>query len=428
MANNFFKSFIDPLKHKNLQFILLLGFASGLPLALSGSTLQAWYAVSQVDIVTIGLLTLVGQPYVYKFLWAPLIDRYNPLTYFSSSIGNRRQWMMLIQLIIAAIILMMSFTSPAKAPFFLAVLALMLAFSSASYDIVFDAYRTDLLTANERGLGAAFSVGGYRVAMLVSGGLILVMADYIGWQLSLMAMSVLMILSAIISFYSPEPEATHVSPKTLKMAVVKPFEAFFYNSRWSLRHVIVILLLIVLYKLGDAFAGSLTTTFLLRQLNFSLTEVGLAMKTVGLLSTLLGVFVGGIILYNSGLYFSLLWFGIFQAITNLGFVVLSQMPPDYWVMILIISLENLAGGMGTAAFVALLMGLCQPAYSATQFALLSAFSAIARVYVGPLSGYGIEMLGWTSFYLASFFIALPGILLLVILKQTIKQIDMKASE
>ena len=427
MAKKFTDVFWLPFKEKRLQFILLLGFASGLPLALSGSTLQAWYAVSQVDIVTIGLLTLVGQPYVYKFLWAPLIDRYNPLSRLLSAVGNRRQWMILMQVIISIIIFLMAFSSPEKAPFLLAVLALMLAFSSATYDIAFDAYRADVLKPSERGLGAAFSVGGYRVAMLVSGGLILVMADHIGWQLSLIAMALLMFFSAFISYLSPEPDSQHISPKSLTQAVVEPFYAFFNKTKWTMTHVVIILVFIILYKLGDAFAGSLTTTFLLRQLAFSLTEVGLAMKSVGLAATLLGVFIGGMILYHFGLYISLLWFGIFQAITNLGFVFLSIMPADYWLMILIIAMENLAGGMGTAAFVALLMGLCQPAYSATQFALLSAFSAVGRVYVGPLSGYGIDLLGWTSFYLASFFIALPGILLLIFLKRTIMQIDKKTA-
>jgi len=418
---------ISPFLQQRMRVVLLLGFASGLPLALSSSTLQAWYAVSNVDITTIGFLSLVGQPYVYKFLWAPLIDRYFPLTIINrfKRLGNRKQWMLLTQLLLSLIIVLMSFLTPAKAPLYLAALALMLAFASATQDIAFDAYRADILLAKERGLGAALSVGGYRVAMLVSGGVILVMADYMGWQLSLLLMSALMLTSALVSYFAPEPELVSKPPISLKQAVVEPFKAFFLQAPWDTNKVVLILIFIIIYKLGDAFAGSLTTTFLLRYLHFSLTEVGLAMKSVGLLATLLGVFLGGLILYHYGLYKALLGFGIFQAVTNLGFVVLTLVEPQYWMMISIIGLENLAGGMGTSAFVALLMGLCHQSYSATQFALLSAFSAIARVYVGPISGYGINYLGWYEFYLMTFFIALPSLFLLMFLKTTVVSLDVK---
>jgi len=424
---------IEALFNQRLRTVLLLGFASGLPLALSGSTLQAWYAVSYVDISTIGFLSLVGQPYVFKFIWAPILDRYTPnlfnIPFLKRGFSERRKaWILLSQLCLTLILVIMAFQSPEKAPIILAFLALMLAFFSATQDISIDAYRTDVLKPSERGLGAALSVGGYRVAMLVSGGLALVLADYIGWQFTLLFMSGLMLTNCIISFFSPEPVYKQAAPTSLASAIKEPFKEFinrknYTNSSLLQNRAILILLFIVIYKLGDAFAGTLTTAFLIRGLNFSLTDIGLATKTIGLFATLFGVFIGGLFLFRKGLYQSLMWFGFLQAITNFGFVLLSLSEKSHVLMIAVIGLENLAGGMGTAAFVAFLMGLCNHRYSATQFALFSALSAIARVYVGPMAGYGVEWLDWSWFFLLTFFLALPGLLLLKSLQKEIMLLD-----
>ncbi len=411
-----------------LRSVLLLGFASGLPLALSGSTLQAWYAVTSVDITTIGFLSLVGQPYVFKFIWAPLLDRYTPIYVKQFSFGKRKSWIALSQSLLVIIIFIMSFQSPEKTPLLLGFLALMLAFASATQDIAIDAYRTDVLEPSERGLGAAVSVAGYRVAMLVSGGIALVFADIIGWQLTLIFMSSLMFINIFISLFLPEPKWVQAAPISLKAAIKDPFKEFLNRSPlahsvWYKNKAILLLLLIVLYKLGDAFAGTLTTAFLIRGANFSLIDIGLATKTIGLIATLLGVFLGGLFLYRKGLYYSLLWFGLFQAFTNLGFVALASSDKSYFLMLSVIGLENLAGGMGTAAFVAFLMGLCHHRYSATQFALFSALSAVARVYVGPMAGYGVQWLDWNWFFLLTFFLALPGVLLLRYLRDEVKALD-----
>ena len=275
-------------------------------------------------------------------------------------------------------------------------------------------------------------MGGYRVAMLVSGGLALILADVIGWQLALLFMSGLMFCSALISFFSPSPVYNQPAPVSLTAAVKEPFLEFLYrdthvdeNPDSSLLHnkALLFLLFIVIYKLGDAFAGTLTTAFLIRGAEFSLTDIGLATKTVGLFATLSGVFLGGLFLYRKGLYLSLMWFGLFQALTNLGFVVLASSEKSYSLMIAVIGMENLAGGMGTAAFVAFLMGLCNHRYSATQFALFSALSAVARVYVGPMAGYGVQWLDWSWFFLVTFFLALPGLVLLRYLKHNIMMLD-----
>jgi PAT family beta-lactamase induction signal transducer AmpG len=251
-------------------------------------------------------------------------------------------------------------------------------------------------------------------------------------------MAGLMIINAVITFFAPEPIYDQSAPATLKAAIKEPFIEFISRDSLTLHSpvnlgswshkllankALLFLLLIVIYKMGDAFAGTLTTTFLIRGANFSLTDIGLVMKSVGLLATLLGVFLGGLVLYKKGLYFSLLWFGIFQALTNLGFVVLSMAGKSYFLMVAVIGMENLAGGMGTAAFVAFLMGLCHHRYSATQFALFSALSAVARVYVGPMAGYGVNWLDWTWFFLITFFIALPGLFLLRYLRKNIEDLD-----
>lgn len=401
--------------NQRLLAVTLLGFASGLPLALSGSTLQAWFTVSGVDIATIGMLSLVGQPYVYKFIWSPFLDR------FSLPFADRRRgWIIISQLLLIAVLLLMAFQSPVSAPLLLGGFALMLAFASATQDIAIDAYRTDLLKPEERGLGAALSVGGYRIAMLVSGGIALIMADYWGWTITFIFMALLVAISLVSTLFSPSITYDAPQPRTMKDAVIEPFSEFI-----SRKNALLILLFIVLYKMGDAFAGTLTTAFLLRGVEFSLTEVGAVTKTIGLATTLGGIFVGGLILMKVGLYRSLLWFGILQALTNVGFLIMSIMAKSHLLMAIVIAMENLAGGMGTAAFVALLMGLCHHRFSATQFALFSALAAIGRVYVGPLAGYWVELYDWTTFFAITVVLSLPGLIMLMIIKTSILEADEK---
>ncbi len=406
---------IDKYFNSRLIAVTLLGFASGLPLSLSGSTLQAWFTDSGVDIVTIGFLSLVGQPYVYKFLWSPLLDR------FSLPFADRRRgWIIISQCFLILILFSMAFQSPALAPVALGVLAMMLAFASATQDISIDAYRADLLKPRERGLGAALSVGGYRIAMLVSGGLALLMADYWGWKLTFIIMAMLIAISLISTILSPSIDLNVKTPVTLKEAVIEPFKEFINRP-----NALMILIFIVIYKMGDAFAGTLTTAFLLRGIEFTLTDVGVVTKSVGFAATLSGIFLGGLLLMKIGLYRSLLWFGILQAVTNLGFFLMSLMAKSHLLMAMVIALENLAGGMGTAAFVALLMGLCNHRFTATQFALFSALSAIGRVYVGPIAGLWVEQYGWSVFFAGTVAVALPGLFLLLLIKPSIIQADAK---
>lgn len=352
-----------------------------------------------MDVTTIGFFSLVGQAYVFKFLWSPLMDRYR-----LPFLGRRRGWMLLTQIALVVLILALGCLTPQSDLWLMAAIAMLIAFFSASQDIAFDAYKTDVLSAEQRGNGAAISVLGYRLAMLVSGGLALWIADYyIGWQSTYWLMALLMVVGIIATLWAREPDTTP-SPKTLKLAVVEPLRDFFgRNNAW------LILLLIILYKMGDAFAGSLSTTFLIRGVGFLPGEVGLVNKTLGLFATIIGVLIGGILMQRLTLFRALMLFGILQALSNFGYWILAVTDKSLVTMGSAIFFENLCGGMGTAAFVALLMTLCNKSFSATQFALLSALSAVGRVYVGPVAGVLVKHYDWAIFYLFTIVAAAPGL-------------------
>ncbi len=395
--------------------LLVLGFASGLPLALVTGTLQAWATVSDVSLQTIGFLTLVGTAYTVKFLWAPLVDRYAP-----NFLGRRRSWMFFTQVLLGLFIILMGTLSPSTHLGLLAAAAVIVAFLSATQDIAFDAYSTDVLRDNERAAGAALKVMGYRLAMIASGGLALVLAGtWLGWQYTYALMGVFMLFCAFATVLAPEPEVVAAAPRTLGVAVVAPLAEFF-----SRRGAVLILLLIVLYKLGDAFAGALSTTFLIRGAGFSTEEVGAVNKIFGLIATIAGALAGGSIMARLGLYRSLMIFGLLQAVSNFGYWVLAVTPPHLYSMGIIIAIENICGGLGTAAFVALLMALCNQQFSATQFALLSALSAVGRTYLaGPLTPPLVQAIGWPHFFILTVLIAVPGLVLLWFKRAEIRALD-----
>nr|WP_312433979.1 muropeptide transporter [Achromobacter sp.] len=395
--------------------LLVLGFASGLPLALTGGTLQAWATVEGVPLQEIGFLTLVGAAYTIKFLWAPFIDRFAPPV-----LGRRRGWMLVTQLLLALTILAMGMLSPSSTLMPLAALAVLVVFLSATQDIAFDAYCTDVLRKEERGAGAAVRVMGYRLAMIASGGLALIMADqWIGWGNTYMVMGGLMLLCALATLWAPEPEHVARPPRTLREAVNEPLREFFMR-----RGAMEVLLLIVLYKLGDAFAGALSTTFLIRGAGFTPTEVGTVNKVLGLAATIFGALAGGALMSRWGLYRSLMAFGLLQAVSNLAYWLIAVSPKSLWLMATGVGIENLCGGLGTASFVGLLMALCHQRFSATQFALLSALSAVGRTYLaGPLTPPLVDYLGWPGFFLLTVVIALPGLVLLRKLRGTIETME-----
>ncbi|MDC7718047.1 MFS transporter [Vogesella sp. DC21W] len=538
-----------------MLMIWVLGFASGLPLALSGTAMQAWLTLDGIDVATIGFLSLVGLPYTFKFLWAPLMDRFEP-----PWLGRRRGWLVLTQLGLAAVLLAMSGMQPARDVQGFALLAVLLSFLSASQDVVIDAYRTDVVQPAERGLASSLGVFGYRLAMVLSGGIAMVWADPLNgngwsWGTVYQVMAAIMLAAAVISllFVPPVPKdnvapvsdarndlkgfaavllavvigyqfTAHVAAP-LAERVVAPFYpavaeapaspaanpapatpvasavvakaaeaakpaadksdkkgnpnqkkwvdllslllgmAFTLPLAWwaaqkarfdtlnrslgnyfSMEAAGAFLALIILYKLGDAFAGALTTTFLLKGAGFAQAEIGVVNKVIGIWLTIVGALAGGALMLRLGLYRSLMAFGVLQLLSNLGFWLVAvsgkgawgsfTLPAFDWLIVALksssdvdylllfaVAVENLSSGMGTAAFVAFLMALCNQKFTATQFALLSAFSAVGRVWVGPLAGVLTESIGWPAFFLFSTAAALPGLLMLARLKSRIQALD-----
>lgn len=388
--------------------MLLLGFASGFPFSLSGSTLQAWFTDAGVNIETIGALSLVGLPYLLTPIWAPLMDRFVP-----PFLGRRRGWMIIWQLLLVVAIFSMAFLSPTSTPITLAIVALAVAFFSASQDISLDAYRTDLLDAQERGLGAAVWTSGWRLAVFVSGGVALILAGYFGWRFCFIVMAACMLVGVITTLFSQEPKQARI-PASLREAVVEPFLEFFQRPvAWLL------LLFILLYKFGDAFAVSLSTTFYLRGIGLSLQQVGALTKTLTMVATIFGVFVGGVLMIRWKLYRSLLIFGILQALSTLMFLWLALVGKNLTLVSWTIFIEHATSGMGTAVFVAYLMSLCDKRFTAFQYALFSLFASIPRVLIGPIAGFVMVRTGWPVFFVWGFLFAIPGLLLLVYLRNKV---------
>ncbi len=390
----------------------IFGFASGLPLALTGSTLQAWLTTAGIDLKTIGALSLVGLPYLYKFLWAPLLDRSE-----MGSCGRRRGWLLLTQLLLAGLFWCLAAFAPATQLSLVISVVVMIALVSATQDIAVDAYRAEVLTTADRGLGAGLSVAGYRLAMIVAGAGVLLLADTLGFALSFRCLGALMVGLMVCTWLAPEPPRVNATTHSLMADL---FAA--WSSLVRIRGIAGVALLIVLYKLGDAFAGSLTMSFFLRGQAFTLSEIGTVYKALGLVASIIGGIAGGLWMHRLGLYRALLWFGLLQAITNLGFLWLALSGKSLPGMMLVVTLENLSGGMGTSALVALLISLCVRQHTATHFAMLSALASMARVLVGPWVG-SIAEHSWSGFFAWSVALSLPGLALLVVLRARIVALE-----
>jgi PAT family beta-lactamase induction signal transducer AmpG len=500
-----------------LAVVALLGFASGLPLALTGQAMQAWLSMEGLDLATIGFLSLVGIPYTFKFLWAPLMDRFE-----LRWLGRRRSWLVLTQLALAGALWLLAATSPSEATRAFALLALLIAFLSASHDVVNNAYITDLLPPAERGLGSSLNVAGYRMAMVLSGGVALIWTDAASgggwtWPEVYRLMAWLMVGAAVLSVLllprlknatPPQTVARHdlvgfaavllavalgvwltdivarpfaqavlaplleggqLAPALqgkwvdllallMGIAITLPLAAFAARRArfetllsglgqfFSQPGAAAFLVLIVLYKLGDAFAVSLLTPFLLKSMAYSAAEVGVVNKVMGLWLTIFGALLGGALMLKLGLWRALLLFGVLQMASNLGFwwlavngrdvlpgltlpafdwgfVALAQPTPVDGGLLMVVAFENLSGGMGTAAFLALLMSLCNQRFTATQFALLSAFASVGRVWVGPLAGVLAESIGWPLFFILSTVAALPALLMLGWLRRSVQALE-----
>ncbi len=381
--------------------LLGLGFSSGLPLALTRSTLQAWLMTEKVDLSIVGLFSLVGLPYVLKVLWAPLMDRFTP-----PWLGRRRGWIIALQIMLVISIFSLGRSSPGSFPMLAACIALFTAFLSASQDIAIDAYRADVLREKELGPGAATGVVGYRFAMLVSGAVALILSDHIPWESVYTLIAGVMLVCVVFTLAAPEPEVKVVPPRSLGEAVWGPLSAYFKRAG-----AIEMLVFIMLYKLGYDLAGAMTTPFLL-DLGFSRSDVGTVNKAFGLISSIAGSLAGGAVVARIGINKSLWIFGIFQALSNLSFTGVALIGKSYPAMVAAIGIENLSGGMGNAAFIAFMMSLCDKRFTATQYALLTSFMAATPILAGAPSGAMVQMLGWAPFFTVSTLGAIPGILLL----------------
>ena len=389
-------------RSRRIFFVLLLGFSSGIPLALTGSTLQAWMASEGVDLAVIGVFSLVGLPYAVKYLWAPFMDRFIP-----PFLGRRRGWMLVTQAALVVAVTAMAFSDPKAAPGTVAVLCLLVAFFSASQDIVVDAWRTEVLAPEELGPGAGVHILGYRVAMLTSGAVALILADRMPWRLVYLLMAGSLSVGIAAALLSPEPEIAGKPPRTLKEAVVEPFIEFFARPGAA-----GILLFVVLYKLDVVMAVALTTPFLL-ELGFTKTDIGAVTKGLGMAATIVGTLAGGAVVARAGMKASLWIFGILQSVSTLSFLALARLGHHYPMMVAAIGIENLCSGMGTAAYAAFLMSLCDKRFTATQYALLTSLMAVTRVVAGAPTGVLAKAYGWETYFVVSALAAIPGLLLLL---------------
>lgn len=397
----------------------LLGFASGLPLRLSGSTLQAWFTDAGLSLQDIGWVTMVGVAYTLKFVWAPLLDRVT-----LPFLGRRRGWIVVMQLVCAGALFGMSWHTPQGAAGLLALFGVILAFASATQDIAYDAHRTDLLRAEERGWGTAFQQGGYRIAMLVSGGIALILADHLNWAIVYRLMGLLMLAVMLVTLRSPDAPDEYPA-RTFAAAVIEPFTDFF--GRFGALAV-AWLALMVLYKVTDAFVLSLSTSFMMRAGEFSLTDLGVFKKTLGLVASIVGAMAGGWLVTRMRLFRALVVLGVCQAMVNLSYIWLLHAKGNLGALGVVVTGEHLFSGMGDTAFVVLVTCLCNVRFSAAQYALLSSLAAVGRVFLGPLAGWLVPQIGWADFFVVTTLSAIPGLLLLVYLRRAIHEVEWRPTE
>ena len=393
-----------------MLIILAMGFASGLPLLLTLSTLSYWLSKVGVDKTTIGLFALVGTPYTFKFLWSPIMDQVR-LPILDRLLGRRRGWLILTQLLLAVAIFFMGLTDPAVDPIKTAVMALIIAFLSASQDIVIDAYRIEILPEDQQGQGAAATQAGYRFGLLLAGAGALALSDYFSWPLVFTVLAAAMAASMIITLLAPEPKRPEQKPRHdyrqwVKEAVIAPFADFIGRKGWA-----VILLFVLFYKFGDALGGTMANPFYV-EMGFTGSEVAAVSKLWGVWMTVVGALLGGIIVAKWGIFRALLVGGVLQAVTNLAFAYVAMKGHDLPALTAAITADNIAGGAAGAALVAYLSSLCNVAFTATQYALLTSFMAQGRTWLSSGSGWLADHTDWVTFWTATMLLAVPGLLLL----------------
>jgi MFS transporter, PAT family, beta-lactamase induction signal transducer AmpG len=410
-------------KDTRILGITFLGFSSGVPLLLTGSLLQAWLTQEEIDLTSIGLFSLVGLPYTLKFLWAPLIDNFR-IPILTNLLGRRRSWLIFLQASLFAATLVLASSDPTRNLLAVAFAALLVAFASASYDIVVDAYRIEICDEKNMAAGAATYVYGYRIAMWLTGFSSFVIADYFGWSVSYIAMATFILIGTITVLLMKEPlyaletvlekaQSAHENyQKWLQQSVIAPFLDFMSKPHW-----LIIILFTILYKFGDSLAGAMTNSFFL-QTGFTLTEIAEIVKSIGTIATFIGLFLGGWLLAATSMYRSLWICGLLQMFSNLMFAAQASIGYDLAFLTITIGVENIASGMGTAVFVAYLSSLCNISYTATQYALLTSLTAVARTVLVAPAGWLVDQVGWFEFFVVTTGAAVPGLLLLWWLART----------
>ncbi|WP_440027685.1 AmpG family muropeptide MFS transporter [Chromobacterium amazonense] len=397
---------------RTMLVCVFTGFASGLPLYALINLLPAWLRSEGVDLKSIGLFALIGLPYTWKFLWSPLMDRYAlPL------LGRRRGWMLASQLALLASLAVFGLFDPQQDIWSIAGLALTVAFFSASQDIVLDAFRREILSDAELGLGNTVHINAYRLAGLVPGSLSLILADRMPWGSVFVITALFMLPGALMTLMVKEPKLASGSPKTLRQAVVEPFHEFVTRQGWQ--GALWILGFIFLYKLGDSMATSLATPFYL-DMGYAKSQIGLVAKHAGLWPAVIGGLLGGVWMIKLGINRALWAFGVVQVVSILGFAWLASYgrfdsvgTEQLAMLAVVIGFEALGVGLGTAAFVAFIARSTHPAYTATQFALFTSLAAVPRTLANAATGYIVESIGWTSFFFLCTALAIPGMMLLV---------------
>ncbi|MBI3902144.1 MAG: AmpG family muropeptide MFS transporter [Nitrosomonadales bacterium] len=396
---------------RRMLICVFTGFSSGLPLYLLFNLVPAWLRSEHVDLKTIGLFALIQFPYTWKFLWSPLLDRY-----VVPAFGRRRGWMLLTQIGLFAVIAAMGGFSPQSDLRTIAWTATLLAFLSATQDIVLDAYRRELLSDAELGLGNSVHVNAYRIAGLVPGSLSLILADFLPWDSVFMVTALFMLPGMAMTLLVTEPHRA-APPKTLREAVVEPFHEFITRRGWN--SALLILAFLFFYKLGDSMCTSLATPFYL-DMGFTKTQIGLIAKNAGLWPAVIGGLLGGLWMVKIGINRALWLFGVVQVVSIFGFAWLASVghhdeitSVELAQLALVIGLEALGVGLGTAAFVAFIARATNPAYTATQFALFTSLAAMPRTFANAATGWLVEAAGWMGFFLLCAVLALPGMLLLL---------------
>ncbi len=394
-------SIIKSILSRKMLVAFLMGYACGLPFVITKDVLKAWMTVEGVDLTVIGLFNLVGLSYVLKFLWAPLVDRFT-----IGLFGRRRGWLLIFQLALIIAIIGLGMTNPGKNPWMVAFASLLVTLFSASQDIVVDAYRREDLSDEELGLGSSLYFNGYRIGMLVAGSGGLIMADHMPFQMVYAILAACMLPGVITTLLTPEPSTPFGTPQNFKEAVIDPFVEYFQRSR-----AVWMLAFILMYKLGDNIAASITISFYI-DIGFTLTEIGTTAKIFGFWAIIAGGLLGGIIIVKLGINRSLWIFGALQAISTAGFAVLAHLGNYLPALAGVIGFENFSAGMGTAAFMAFMASITNKKFTATQYALLTSLMRVPDVVISSFSGFMAKHMGWTTFFIFCALIAIPGMLLL----------------